>query len=161
MLHKLPLSENLKPHSANAAKESSPGGTQNRARTFSEFWTLHRQVGTALQGQGHTSPLIHCLLRVAGKTEQWYIGTGTEHLQEPEFTNSRAKRAQEERKTSLTAGGLLAKMGSKPWDSCQPDGGTRVLSTSDYCSGGRQYQLRLPGSSLETRNPHFGRNTTS
>lgn len=109
--------------------------------TFSEFGPFTGQVGTDLQGrdtpllhllpvtcrQGRDTPLLHSLpvmCRQAG------LSSGTlaleqNALQEPEFTNSRAKRAQEEKENQHHSWWSPSKYGKQAWDFCQPDGETR------------------------------------
>lgn len=139
-------------------RKAALGGTQNRV-TFSEFGPFTGQVGTDLQGQD--TPLHHSLPVTC---RQARLSSGTlaleqNTLQEPEFTNSRAKRAQEEKENQPHSWWSPSKDGKQAWDPANPMKEHGVLSTSGLLLWGRQYQLRLPGSSLETRNPHFGRNT--
>lgn len=93
--------------------------------TFSEFGPFTGQVGTDLQGQD--TPLRHSLPVTC---RQARLSSGTlaleqNTLQEPEFTNSRAKRAQEEKENQPHSWWSPSKDGKQAWDSCQPDGGTR------------------------------------
>ena len=61
-------------------REAALGGTQNRAGDLLWVWTLHRTSRNRPAGTGHTSPSFTACYVSAGKTEQWYIGTGTEHF---------------------------------------------------------------------------------
>ena len=59
-------------------REAALGGTQNRAGDLLWVRTLHRTSRNRPAGTGHTSPSFTACYVSAGRTEQWYIGTGTE-----------------------------------------------------------------------------------
>ena len=104
--------------------------------------------------------IIHCLLRVGRQdwaVVHWHWNRMLCRSQNSPIQGPRGLRRK--KKISITARGLLANTGSKPGTSANPMEKHGVLSTSGLLLWGRKHQPTLPGSSQETRNPHFRWNT--